>query len=252
VTEFAEATELTSPDSSSSSSSPDGEGEEAVLKGWNIVSGSGETMEETEEDGVTFIRKRNKDVFGGSSSATSSGSAPPGPSSSSSSIPTTSRSSGDRSTTTYAANVGASKKNDDWTTQEQSSSPVEPEEIQQQRKVSSKPRGFAEPLPDGSTIHPKLPYWFTRLCLCLLGVLLSLFSDKYLFITFFSWEMAVLGINGLPEKEAPSSVLVLLLALMGLKDKNLQRLKTVLKLGNCVVTDLSIFVVSVLMTRVFI
>jgi hypothetical protein len=217
------------------------------LKGWNIVSESEVMIEETEEDGITIIRKRNT-VSTTPATASVSPQPPVGATNTKS------------STTKSRDAAGARKKDDDFVPSVSPPKSVASSirrddgggEQQEQIHHQQTPRGFHAPLADGSTIHPKLPFWFCRTCLCLLGVVLSLFSDKYILVTFFSWELAVLGINGLPNDVTHSSVFVVLLALMGLKEPNLKRLKTVLKLGNCVITDFSLFVVFVLLTRVVI
>lgn len=79
---------------------------------------------------------------------------------------------------------------------------------------------------------------------------LSLFHAKYFLVTFFSWECAVFFINGWPEGDGEQSYVVLLMAILGVRDKVVQRLKFALQLSRNIGTDLSILIVSALMTRV--
>lgn len=118
-------------------------------------------------------------------------------------------------------------------------------------KANRTPLGFMVQGADGSTLHPKLSNGACRVLVFILGIFLSLFNAKYFMVTFFSWEVAVYSINGFPLDEASSSSsVILLVALLGLNEKQLRRFKLCLKLGGCLITDLSILIVSALTSRV--
>ncbi|XP_021950849.1 uncharacterized protein LOC110848058 isoform X2 [Folsomia candida] len=110
--------------------------------------------------------------------------------------------------------------------------------------------GFMAPQADGSTLHPKLSSKTCRVLIFFLGIFLSIFNTKYFLMTFCSWELAVFIINGFPNDENPSSNFILLIALFGMKDEQLQKFKFVFKLFNTLITDFSILMVSTLMSRV--
>jgi len=102
---------------------------------------------------------------------------------------------------------------------------------------------------DGSVILPRITTVAGRLLICGLAFFLSLFGAKHFFITFMSWEFAFYWLNGLPPMPPPNMVMVLV-ALMGLKEGQLKKLKTASHLFDCMSTDFSLFLTGVLLPHI--
>ncbi len=99
---------------------------------------------------------------------------------------------------------------------------------------------------DGTVILPKIPHVYGRVLLCLLAVFLSVCNAKRFLITFVSWEVAYYFINGLPPLP-PANMLMVLAAVMGLREDHLYRVKKFIHFGNCVMLDLSLFLTFTMM-----
>jgi len=115
---------------------------------------------------------------------------------------------------------------------------------------SSTGAGAKEPLKmgvqaDGSVIMPKIPHYAGRIMICMLALFLTLLNAKQFAVTFCSLEVAYYFLNGLPPYPPPNTVLVAL-ALTGVKELHLQRLKRVLHILDCVSTDFSLFLTFVM------
>lgn len=102
---------------------------------------------------------------------------------------------------------------------------------------------------DGTVILPKISHVYGRVLLCLLAVFLSMCNAKRFLITFLSWEVAYYFINGLPPLP-PANMLMVLAAVMGLREDQLCRVKKLIHFGNCVMLDLSLFLAFTMMPHV--
>ncbi|CAL8087056.1 unnamed protein product [Orchesella dallaii] len=102
---------------------------------------------------------------------------------------------------------------------------------------------------DGSVLLPRVSAVMGRVLICVLAFFLSLFGAKHYLITFMSWEFAFYWLNGLPPVPPPNMIMVLV-ALMGLKEQQLKRLKTFTHLADCMSTDFSLFLTGVLLPHI--
>lgn len=102
---------------------------------------------------------------------------------------------------------------------------------------------------DGTVILPRISYRVGRLLICLLGIFLSALNAKRYAVTFLSWEVAFYFINGLPPMPPPNMVMILA-AVMGLRESQLNTAKKLVHIVNCVILDFSLFLSSVLLPHI--
>jgi len=102
---------------------------------------------------------------------------------------------------------------------------------------------------DGSVLLPRISTVAGRLLIWGLALFLSVLGAKHFFITFISWELAFYWLNGLPPVPPPNMIMVLV-ALMGLKEAQLKRLKVVTHLVDCMSVDFSLFLTGVLIPHI--
>lgn len=102
---------------------------------------------------------------------------------------------------------------------------------------------------DGTVILPKISDFYGRILVCVLALFLSILNAKRILITFASWEVAYYFLNGLPPLPPPNMAMVVA-AVMGLKEGQLNRIKKIVHFGNCVLVDFSLFTLFSLMPHI--
>lgn len=99
---------------------------------------------------------------------------------------------------------------------------------------------------DGTVILPKISEFYGHVLICCVAVFLSVLNAKRYLITFFSWEIAFYCVNGLPPLPPPN-MMMLLAAVMGLKEAQIHRVKIILHFCNCVMLDFSLFLTFIML-----
>jgi len=90
-----------------------------------------------------------------------------------------------------------------------------------------------------------LPVWIHRLILCALGIFLPLLDLNYFLVYFSLWELIVWkGFGGLQQKPSAPNLLITLILVMGLRERQVSRIQMIIRLAASLWFDFCVLFMS--------